>query len=73
MREKYSCEREITSKCVTHAQCVRLESSEYSHFRLLIIKTYLNIALEGRLSIFHILFTLQKCLIKERNTVGFSI
>ena len=39
------------------------------------IKTYLNIALEGslRLSIFYIVFNLQKCLIKERNTGGFTI
>ena len=34
---------------------------------MLKIKTYLNIALEGRLSIFYIVFNLQKCLIKERN------
>ena len=36
---------------------------KYSHFRSLKIKTYLNIALEGRLSIFYIVFNLQKCLI----------
>ena len=45
----------------------------YSHFRSLKIKTYLNIALEGRLSIFYIVFNLQKCLIKVRNTGGFTI
>ena len=36
-------------------------------------KTYLNIALEGELSIFHILCNLQKCLIKEQNMGGFTI
>ena len=48
---------------------------KYGHFRSLKIKTYLNIALEGRLSIFSytVLFKLQKCLIKERNTGGFAI
>ena len=36
-------------------------------------KSGLSITLElGRLSIFHILFNLQKCLIKERNTGGFT-
>ena len=45
---------------------------KYSHFCSRKIKTYLNIALEGRLSIFYILFNLQKCLIKER-TRGASL
>ena len=41
---------------------------KYSYFRSLKIKTYQNIALEGRLSIFYILFNLQfKCLIKKQN------
>ena len=38
---------------------------KYSHFHSLKIKTYLNIALEGRFSTFYIVFNLQKCLIKE--------
>ena len=42
-----------------------IQMIKYSHFHSLKIKTYLNIALEGRLSIFDILFNLQKCLIKE--------
>ena len=48
-------------------------NDKVSHFRSLKIKTYLSIALEGRLSIFYIVFNLQKCLIKERNTGGFTI
>ena len=36
-----------------------------SHFRSLKINTYLNITLEGRLSIFDILFNLQKCLLRN--------
>ena len=46
---------------------------QYSHFHSLKIKTYLNIAFEGRLSILYIVFNLQKCLTKERNTRGFTI
>ena len=44
---------------------------KYSHFLSLKIKTYLNIALEGRLTIFYMVFNLQKCLNKEWNTEGF--
>ena len=46
---------------------------KYRHFHSLKIKTYLNVALEGRLSIFYIVFNLQKCLIKEQNTGGFTV
>ena len=46
---------------------------KYSHFRSLKIKTYLNIALEGRLTIFYMVFNLQKRLNKEQNTGGFTI